>query len=347
MPENYIMTWFYAEQSGEESFYPQVAELSSSQKFQEVYWRCVVSQFASSIRNNPGCKHIFFTNVPKDFLPIVDGVRLGDFMQKHDIEVVNLDLAYPTPENFYHEWRSQFYVFGIFDWIIANHSNDDNVYLLLDSDCAWVRSGEKLTAETRQAGTLIYEIPYTEDHVAQGLTRLDMKDIYEEMLGKEIDIVPPYIGGEIQCFDLKTMKLLMKDYPEVWEQTLQRHFEGKKKFTNEAFVLSYLFFKNGFVEDTLHTYIRRIWTVDHHYTAEKADLDLTIWHLPTEKKYGFKRMFDDIMNPASRFYSIQPGSNEWIMYCAELMQIPERSLARKIKSQLREVKNRLQYALKG
>ena len=36
--KDYLITWFYAEQSDNEGFYPSVGGNTSSPKFQEVYW---------------------------------------------------------------------------------------------------------------------------------------------------------------------------------------------------------------------------------------------------------------------------------------------------------------------
>lgn len=340
MPKNYIMTWFYAEQQGEESFYPQVAELSSSMKFQEVYWRCVVGHFATSARQNPDCHSLFFTNVPKDALPIVDGQPVGEVLRSLKVEVVNLPLVYQTPDDFFHEWRSQFYIFGIFKYLTENHTDEGNNYILLDSDCAWVRPAAPLFKEISENGVLMYEIPYAEAHMAHGLSRLDMKDIYEEMLGTRLDFVPRYFGGEVQAMSLGAMKKLMADYDWVWETSLQRNTEGKKKFTMEAFVLSFLYHKHGFTNDGLDKYIRRIWTVDHHYTAKPSDLDLTIWHMPTEKKSGFRQLYGDILDKSSPFWTTPTGP-DFVKYMSGVMQIPHRSFTRLVKHQLRKVRNNL------
>jgi hypothetical protein len=40
--------------------------------------------------------------------------------------------------------------------------------------------------------------------------------------------------------------------------------------------------------------IRRIWTNFQAANARPADLDLALWHLPAEKKFGFRRMWQAI-----------------------------------------------------
>jgi hypothetical protein len=48
----YMATGMCLEKPGEEQSYFQVHGSSSSTKFQEVYWKCAVIFFASSVRNN-------------------------------------------------------------------------------------------------------------------------------------------------------------------------------------------------------------------------------------------------------------------------------------------------------
>ena len=115
--ENYIITWFYAENKDDESYYPSVGKNTSSFEFQKVYWRCVYDFYASAIltQKHP-VKYLFFTNLSK--LPAnVDGVDMGDFFRKNKIEVVRRKLTYTTPADWFFQFRNQFYVYDIIDYL--------------------------------------------------------------------------------------------------------------------------------------------------------------------------------------------------------------------------------------
>jgi len=62
---NYLITWFYAENKDDESFYPSVGGNTSSPEFHRVYWKCIFDFYKSAILiNDHEISYIFFTNVP-------------------------------------------------------------------------------------------------------------------------------------------------------------------------------------------------------------------------------------------------------------------------------------------
>lgn len=74
---NYVISWFYAENTEDESYYPQVGGKSTSNKFQNIYWKCIYNFYYSSLIYNK-CEHIFFTNLNK--LPrSIDGIDIENF----------------------------------------------------------------------------------------------------------------------------------------------------------------------------------------------------------------------------------------------------------------------------
>lgn len=129
---NYIITWFYAESKGDESFYPSVGGNTSSPEFQEVYWKCVYDFYYSALltQHNDNTGYLFFTNVPTVSADI-DGVDIRQFFSDNGIETVRLELTNKTPADWYGAWRNQFYLFDV-----LNHLKDiEGSHLILDSDC--------------------------------------------------------------------------------------------------------------------------------------------------------------------------------------------------------------------
>ena len=41
--------------------------------------------------------------------------------------------------------------------------------------------------------------------------------------------------------------------------------------------------------------------------ARPTDLGLTLWHAPSEKRTGFRHLFDEVMRPGSAFWALAPG----------------------------------------
>ena len=140
-----ISTWIYLDQPDESSEYPQVGKGSHLPEFQKVYWRCVAVFFALSRTSNPDARHILFSNCPEKDLPNVDGLDMGEYLKKQDVEIVTLPLTFQTPPGFFGKWRNQFYIFDILQFFEKNFG-EDTALVVLDSDClinASLRSEER------------------------------------------------------------------------------------------------------------------------------------------------------------------------------------------------------------
>lgn len=327
MKNTTISTWFYAESKGEESNYPQVKISSSSNKFQLIYWKCIVSFFKTSLEFNKQCKHEFFTNVNIDTIPRVDGFDIKEFFDKNNIKITNIDLTYKTPEGYFGSWRNQFYIFDILKNINSREENSSN-YIILDSDCIWIKNlDEKFYKMLNEKELLAYEIPYDNDHIINGISRLDMKEIYEDLEDKTLNIIPSYYGGEVFVGNTIAIKKICNICDEVWSEMIERYRQNKIKFNEEAHLLSYIYYKLGYDKDNLSNYIRRIWTYPFHYNSKKKDLELAILHMPSEKKYGFNYMFKSILNDKIEFSS----QSKYMKWCINNFGVSKRNIYKNIK----------------
>src|ERR1700712_4223958 len=104
---NNICTWIYLDEIGEEGLFPQTGLVSSSQKHQNVYWKCVVVFFISSKRYNKEAKHILYTNAKT--IPVVEGVNIAGIFDQLGVKIVNVPFNHRTPKNYYHAFQNQFY----------------------------------------------------------------------------------------------------------------------------------------------------------------------------------------------------------------------------------------------
>ncbi|HMB92919.1 MAG TPA: hypothetical protein VKP65_18865, partial [Rhodothermales bacterium] len=191
--KTHICTWLYAEPEGEESQYPQVGGTSSTTAFQAVYWRCVVVFFATSLRHNPDAQHVLFTNMPH--LPTVDGFDIAAFFDRHGIDHIQVPFTYQPPPGYHPQWRNQFYMLDLIERM-AQMVEADDVLFLLDSDCVWVESADRMCKALNQHGLLTYDMAYPKDHVINGLTRMEMKAVFEDIEDDRVAELPDYYGGE-------------------------------------------------------------------------------------------------------------------------------------------------------
>jgi hypothetical protein len=134
---NYICTWLCVDDIGEESLFPQAGTISSSFEHQAIYWRCVLLFFVTSTRFNKSQNHILFTNSKE--LPLLDNVSVSEMLESMNVEVVFTDFKYKTPKGYYGSFQNQFYEFSIIENISKGCYHDDDLFLILDSDCVFIK----------------------------------------------------------------------------------------------------------------------------------------------------------------------------------------------------------------
>lgn len=326
---NYICTWLCADKKGEESAFPQTGELSSSQKHQNIYWRCILLFYITSKRFNKDEKHILFTNLRA--LPTLDGRSVSNILAELDVKVIHTDFKYKTPENYFGSFQNQFYEFSILEYIAQNDHNLNDNYLILDSDCIFLKPAKNLFDAAAPTGFISFKDPVKPEYVINGLSRNNLKDIYQELLGKEITEIPHYHLGEFLLCSVKNIKKIYEDFEILWPQLLDRNAKGLTKFNEEAHTLSYLYFKNGFRPSNDASFMRRIWTNPVFYRdVEANDTQLVIWHLPSEKIFGIHTLYNLFFNK-SKNYGLNISDQQFISIVQKAVGVPRLSLKMKLK----------------
>ncbi len=290
MLKKYISTWLCLDDKDEESTYYQVGSNSSSPEFQAVYWKCVFVFFIYGRRFNRDCVFRLYLNKPVDPL-IIEGINIPDKLKEHGVEVIVTPFTFKPPRGFHGSWRNQFYEFDIFNYIAGN-SADEDLHLILDCDCIITKSLDSLFEECKSKGCITYILNYADSQMINGITRIDMKDLFDELLGRDTGRLPVYHAGEFAAFNVKTLRLLLADFESVFKKMIDKFNAGDpKKFNEEAHFLSYLYFGNGISGGEGNRYIKRMWSGPEFYNIESSDRNLAIWHLPSSKRTTFPLLF--------------------------------------------------------
>lgn len=326
---NYICTWFYADKKGEESLFPQTGKLSSLQSHQNIYWRCIVLFFITSKRFNKNEKHLLFTNLK--VLPILDGKSVDKLLTNWGVEIVLTEFNHKPPKNYYSAFQNQFYIFSIMERIVSRNGSPDDNYLILDSDCVFIKPVDLLFKEAAPSGFISFEDAAPAEIVINGLSRNDLKDIYGKLLHKKIDDLPSYHIGEFYLSSVRNLRKFYNDFVEMWPEVLKLHERGEKKFNEEAHTLSFLYYKNGFRARHWYPFMKRIWTNPLFYrNAEPKDVDLIIWHLPAEKTFGLRTLYDYFMNKAPN-YGFDMTHDNYLNVVQDSVSVPALSTSAKLK----------------
>lgn len=246
-------------------------------------------------------------------------------MDRLGVTVVTLPFTYEPPAGYYEAWRNQFYVFDVITHLSATLA-DEEVGVLLDSDCFWLHPADALVAATRRHGLLTYDIGLPPGWPQNGLTREDMQALYAELLAAPVPLLPPYLGGEFFAGSGRWARRLAAEFPALWATLLERHRRGLPHFNEEAHALSFLYYKLGITAGTANPYVKRLYTaLLRRNNAAPADYGLTLWHLPTEKRFGIRRLFEKAVDPDSAFWHTPLGP-PFAAYLGRHLGVPRRTL---------------------
>lgn len=313
-----ISTWFVADDQESGTYFPQVAGQSSDRRVQDVYWRCVVAFFFTSVVRNFGRKHVFFTNAD---IPVIGGRDVEQLMLKMGVEVVRLPITYRLPPGRVTSWGNQFYLFDIVDEM-SRWRNFDRL-LILDSDCVWTTDCAALEAQIDADGAVAYELDGQEHPHGlpiNGRSREQLaafaRSHSPEYSGESV----PYCGGEFFAASRKTVSAISLALPAVWSDVLAG---GPNAPLEEAHLLSVMYALGGFRTDAGSAFIKRMWTTFHYRNVSRNDLALMIWHLPAEKRSGFARLFDKIVRRLE--HDNIDGTGLGVRELARTMGVPHRS----------------------
>lgn len=341
---NHICTWLCADEKGEESLFPQTGQLSSSRSHQEIYWRCVILFFITSRRFNKNEHHILFTNVKQ--LPVVDGRSVSEVLSELRVSVVYTGFSYKTPKGYYGSFQNQFYEFSILEEISTNNDALKDQYLIVDSDCIFIKPAQPIFDAAGEKGFLSYRDNVSPDYNINGLSRNDMKQVAEELLDRQLDSIPDYHYGEFFLASVANIKKIYSDFTRLWPVLLQRHAAGQMKFNEEAHTLSYLYMINGLEAEQRNIRMKRVWTNPLFYrNVELSDTGLNLWHLPAEKTFGLKSLYDELIHEPD--FGGQLTDERFVDLAQRILGIPHLSLAMRMRyytvSYYRAIKKRLPW----
>ena len=88
-----------------------------------------------------------------------------------------------------------------------------------------------------------------------------------------------------------TVGRVNKAYGPLWQFNLQRFGHGLPKLNEEALFFSVLAEHLHIRNNIANRYVKRLWTSPGYNNVRPDDAQLSVWHLPYEKKRGLYRLF--------------------------------------------------------
>lgn len=319
-----LSTWIVLDSDENASMYPQAGRLKSNNpKIHSLYWRCVACFFAVAKRVvGDDITLRLYTNSSDNISKVQPEV--GEILAECGVEIAEVPLEHLPPAGYYGRWRNQFYILDILA-SIAKGDEQGAGYLILDSDCLCLRPLDEVFQLIQEKGALTMLTGESIDADINGLTRAQMKSVFEEIGKIQLSEMPAYSGGELFAANVQTIRKMLPIAEDAWHASLARHENGQLKLNEEAHLLSYVYCMMGIENGTAQNVIKRLWTGVHYMNGKPEDSFLPIVHLPSEKRFGFVNLYKQIQNKKSWFYSNE-DSNIWRRRVQKMMSVPRPSV---------------------
>lgn len=302
------------------STFPQVGLDSSSRSFQEVYWKCVVCFFSTSVRLNPETRHILFTTAER--LPIIKKIDLNRLFEILNVEVVRLPITHRIGTHLTKSWNNVFYILDILNFL-RDKTDFDNV-IIMDSDVIWVRPASEIFSDIKRRGALSMSIPYDAAEKLNGASRNDLIEVLTVLLGHRVTEPPHFSGGELFAATKEYIEKISELADEIWSK-MKGLPPGSVNVYTEEHLFSLIYEILDLPIGTGDPHIRRMWTAIrlNNVTAEDVQSSRCAWHLPMEKKTGFADLFKATVDEESWFWTVEPHLLKPRL--AHIMGIPKRT----------------------
>lgn len=350
------------------SWYPAIGKTISSAARRALYWNNVLVFCATARRGVPDARVCVYTNDNAD----LDLGRTTLQRALDALQVTRVLLPYEKfcpPPGASRKFRNAFYRLEVIR-VLAETLPQNDAALLLDSDCVWLRAANDTAQKIPAAGLWLstprplypprLRYPFQQSRADFGALYLALAPGYPEPFPKYYGA--EFIGGRRAAFQQLSAELdrVWQRVDEMSRQQPVRLANGESIYDNDEYILNFVY-NSGSLPVTLATgWMRRVQTLEGLRNVTPDDMNLTVWHLPSEKRRGLLLLAAQALDPASPFWRTPLAA--FANYLGAYVGIPKRrydvaytrrgraeyhvrSVARNIRAQWERQKAFLAYAL--
>lgn len=334
-----ISSWIVLDNEDDATAFPSTGSNSSSESFQLVYWRCILLYFATSRIHNPNNRHALFCNREVESVAPIEVIAS---LRNLNVDFVTFPILHRFPKGTVQMWGNQFYVIDIIEYFAKNELAPG--FILADSDCIWRKPVSSFADDLFHKHCLLYTLmsqdqkDYEPGSLMNGMTHHRMRDVVETTFDQEMTHLPLYHGGEFFAADHAYCKDISSDFDRLWQLAVSE-VGLADSIKEEAHFLSILAEARNIRSYTANHIIRRIWTHFKDLNVQECDMNLAIWHLPAEKRFGFARMYSWYVANVADWRSI--SCDEINGQSASYMGVPRRSTGKLILDVVQKVGEKL------
>ena len=337
-----IASWIVLDDTDTASAFPSVAGNSASTAFQLIYWRCLVIYFLTARVHNPTAPLLLYANVD---LETAAPPEILAALRKLDVTFRQLAITSRLPRGTVKSFGNQFYVLDVIRDFASR--GDADALVLTDSDCVWRCGLGELEAKLRAHKCLLYTLApadqkdYEVGNLINGMTHARMSQIARDAFGLPSDHQVQYHGGEFFAATLDFCRDMQAAVDRLWKLAYAEA-ALPDSIKEEAHFLSILSEGLGVAPGTANAFVRRIWTHFSGVNTVSTDRNLTIWHVPAEKQFGFRRLWRDLQRSGRNWQSFTPEEiNEMT---SRYLGVPQRTLPKLVLDLTEKVMARISRA---
>ena len=312
--------------------YPATSEASGDQR-RILYWKCVAVFFATSVRCNPDAKHLLYTNDKRPV--IIDNLDLKQFLTDLTVDIRYVPFKHFKPPAGYSKiFKNAFYKLDVMREL--GMEKEDEVNILLDSDCVYTKQNDELIKLLQNNEVLIYDVyqSYKGTKGKYQQVRVKLGRLYKEINPAYPKTEPTQFGGEFVAATSKNFKIIADLLEEAFNLILSKFKDQPLRLDDDRRILDGMEFLTSYVYNSMplqffnaKDYISRIWSSLKFANAVKEDTRLTIWHLPSEKTQGFPLVYRKIINKKSLFW--RTPINNFDAYLGKYLGVPKQVTAQR------------------
>ena len=311
--------------------FPSAGGNSSDPRVQAVYWRCVVTLFATARLVDPAQRLALFCNA---LPPVIDGADIGRVLEHYGVELRCVPLTTRIDRTRNSAWGNVLY----FADIMASLADeaDDLALALVDSDVLVTAPLDALFARIGEADFTGYAVDTAPNEQINGMTLQSMTQAAQALSGSPLESVT-HFGGELFGTTVGAWKRHEALFGSILDQATAGIGPAAAVRTEEH-VFSIAFAQPGVAPAQANDLIKRIWTSPNHNTAQPGDELLPLWHLPAEKRYGLADLFG-WLNRQGWPTEMEPGAlrKAEMRFCG----VPRKSTGKVIRDGIRQVAAKL------
>ncbi len=322
-PRTVIASWIVLDDPGTATAFPSVGSDSAAAEFQRVYWRCLAAFFVTARVHNPGLPLVLYANVD---VATAAPSEVVETMHAAGVVFRRLAITFRLPPGSVRHWGNQFYVLDVIRDFAANGIG--KALVLADSDCVWRGSADGIGAALDRHECLLYTLApddqkgYEHGRLMNGMSLARMAEIARAEFGVGPDRRVQYHGGEFFAATRSFCRAIQPKVDVLWQRA-QAEAMLPDAIKEEAHFLSILAEGMVVTPGTGNAFVRRIWTNFEDLNAVPSDELLTLWHLPAEKRFGFRRLWQRLQASRSDWRSFTP--HEINRLTTRYMGVPRRT----------------------